>query len=76
MVGEALSVMKGRKSHLHGRELSPIWAATKGEWCVERTVTTSCDEVCAVGAGEGLRAVAFERVKEAMDGDEELSGTS
>ena len=32
LVGEALSVMKGRKSCLQGRELSPVGAATRGEW--------------------------------------------
>ena len=39
---------------------------------MERAVTASCGEVCGVGAGESLRVVTFERVKEAMDGDEEL----
>ena len=49
-------------------------AATRGQWCVERAVSTpsSCGQVCAVGAREGLRAVTFERVKRAMDEDEEM----
>ena len=49
-------------------------AASRGEWCVERAVSTSssCSQVCAVEAEEGLRAVTFERVKRAMDEDEEM----
>ena len=41
---------------------------------MERAVSapSSCGQVCAIGAGEGLRAVTFERVKAAMDEDEEM----
>ena len=49
-------------------------AASRSEWCVERAVSTSssCGQVCAVGAGDGLKAVTFDRVKRAMDEDEEM----
>ena len=29
-------------------------------------------QICTIGAGEGLRAVTFERVKEDIDKDEEM----
>ena len=71
LVGEVLSVMKGRNAD-EGSHLRP--AASRGEWCVERAASTpsSCGQVCAVGAGEGLRAVTFEIVKRAMDEDKEM----